>query len=230
MDEAGADAELFADFSAGRIVMPRTMLPIPAVGPSEVIETGVSIRMPGVRRVKRWSHAHVRDHVAMKEPIAGAIGSPGHVKGMAGFNFFCDDEGALVGSVMSVMLAVANRVHVEEEAMQVHPVGGEGRVDHAPVENFADVIGEVLRVWPRFSVYGGHFFAVNCGVALRPNADYKDAIVWFRRGRVNDEGARQKSFVLIALFHRLARSGRPIEIRAGLAGGKFHIARFAGRQ
>jgi serine/threonine protein phosphatase PrpC len=71
----------------------------------------------GIWRMQRQLRRHVQDHVAMKQPIARAVGNPSHVKRMPRINAFGHGFTSLRFGIVDKPDAVSHTVYGEEKAM-----------------------------------------------------------------------------------------------------------------
>ena len=164
----------------------------------------------------------------MHEPVATALRHPRHRHRCARRHALRDDERSLIRLVKRVGTFVAEGVHVIEEAVEVHRVGGAGRVDPPPVDRVGHGGIDSFREWPGQSIDRG---GEAIGLVFRTFTlggehharHHEDAVV--RNGSVcgiHDEGAAEPRVVTLAAVDGGVAEGRPIVIGSRLTRIELH--------
>ena len=117
---------------------------------------------------------HVKEDVAMKQPVAGLPGCPGHRDGFTGLHGLgCNDRLIRIG-YCGVRAFVAFRADVEVSPVQVHRVDFVARIDDAPVDRAIHRINEPFRRRPRLPVEHPQFRVRE----FRPGVGSSSCIQW----------------------------------------------------
>ncbi len=179
---------------------------------------------------------HVRNHVAVHEPVAGALGGPREVHRAVRPHRLGDGLSPLGHRVDGVARRAPLRVHREEEAVQMHRVRPIGGVDPSPRGALADRHRQALGERPRPSVDRRHPDAHamdrvgrrGIGRHLDQRDEEHAIVARAPTRRVDDERAVELA-VLAGLLGAQGIEAREVEIGAGLPRGKAHRVRGAGR-
>ena len=104
-----------------------------------------SVRLIGRGRSTQPSLGRdVMHQMTMKQPVAGPLRSPRHRHRRCRREEVRHDRMPIGGSDRSVSRSVADAVHLEVEAVQVHGMRLRAQVDHTPACRLADVIRQTL--------------------------------------------------------------------------------------
>src|SRR2546428_9649216 len=95
---------------------------------------------------------NVWQHVAVEDPVTRAVGDPCQRERAALTKHFGDRHASLISVVKCVGFCIAYALHPKVETVQVHWMGCNTSIDHAPMHALAYAISEPFSVGPRESI------------------------------------------------------------------------------
>lgn len=152
----------------------------------------------------------------MKQPLSGTIRGPAHVERVALCNSLRDDGGTLVFGIGRDLSAAIDRVDSVVEAVQVERMRLVGCVDPPPAHALTDVVAELFREGPRFSVDGGQPLACPQPSNLRHHLDHEDLVVRSLPRWVHHQGASEFRVNAMTQLEIIAVRGAPIKEKYGV--------------
>src|SRR5690242_5726623 len=132
---------------------------------------------------------HVVDDVAVEHPIARAFRHPSHIEGVVSIDKLRHHLAALCRTEKVLGFAIAYRVHIKIETVQVHGMT-EGRgIDDAPMLRLSYRREQALGIGPRFAIQGKGGMEVAVVEISGPDLNDKNPVVRGGTGSVHNKGA-----------------------------------------